>query len=188
LLLLSVLLLYGCAKSDESVLRDEFSIPASATLVSIRATPDTPGWFGREGLEIEAEFALAPDEFVSYREAAQEHASWRSVPVSDDDLMKMTGLRSYLSALEHSNKLISEAAPTIAARPVPSEKELLTHWKKRLPIDVESGLWSCRTAGDNIMYVERASCSSKQGDLNDFMLAVLDFKTRRLRIHVHTGY
>jgi hypothetical protein len=188
LLLLCALLLSGCAKSDESVLRDEFDIPAAATLVSIRATPETPGWFGREGLEIEAEFAFAPDEFESYRDAAQSQAAWQPVPVSDEDLRKMTGLRSYLTALEHSNKVVAEAVPTAAARPVPSEEELLARWKERLPLDTQSGLWSCRTAGDNIMYAERVPCSSKPGDLNDFMLAVLDFDTRRLRVHVHTSY
>jgi hypothetical protein len=188
MLLLCGLLLFGCAKSDESVLRDEFEIPARATLVWIRATPEAPGWFGREGLEIEAEFAFKSDEFESYREAAQGHPGWLPVPISDDDLIKMTGLRSYLSALEHSNKVVAETVPTAVARPVPSEEELLERWSERLPIDVESGLWSCRTAGDNIMYAKRVPCSAKPADLNDFMLAVLDFDTHKLRVHVHTSY
>ena len=188
LLLLAGLTWLGCMKSDESVLRDEFDIPVDAILASMRATPETPGWFGREGLEIEAEFAFQPASLQTYRERAQSLAAWQPMPIPDEALMKMTGIRSYLRALEDSNRVLGEAVPSIPARPIPESQQLLESWKERLPLDVASGLWSCRTAGDNIMYAKKVPCSSKAGDLNDFMLAVLDIDTRTLKVHVHTSY
>jgi hypothetical protein len=38
------------------------------------------------------------------------------------------------------------------------------------------------------MYERKVSCSEKLGDLNDFMLAVLDLDNKTLRVKVHTAY
>jgi hypothetical protein len=68
------------AESDEAYVRRALSLPPDAALVSLRASPATPGTFGREGLRIEAEFGLAPAQVERFRREAT--SDWRPAPVS----------------------------------------------------------------------------------------------------------
>lgn len=69
----------------------------------------------------------------------------------------------------------------------PTEEQLLEKWMSKLPVDVKNGFYRCLTAGDNLMYADQVSCLEKQGDLNDFMLAILDIDNQTLRVKVHTA-
>lgn len=71
----------------------------------------------------------------------------------------------------------------------PTEDQLSERWVPRLPLDVNNGLYQCKTAGDNVLHSWRKSpCSEKCGDLNDFIFAVLDIDNKVLRVKVHTRY
>lgn len=91
-------------------------------------------------------------------------------------VIKMTGIRFYIEALHNSSKIFGDPLPPPGSAYNPTEEQLYERWVKRLPLDVKKGLYQCKTAGNDIMHSYKTPCSSKPGDLNDFMFAVLDFE------------
>ena len=75
-------------------------------------------------------------------------------------------------------------------RPLPPPEELLRRLPRgsTLPLDAKNGLWACRTAGDDLMRARKSDCTSRTGELNDCMFAVLDTDRRTLRVAVKTAY
>lgn len=177
--------LNSCSSSDEQVLRQEFELPAKAQLVMIESYPKS---LVREGLKIDAIFEFSSSDFDAYREKVEQDSHWKPLPLSRSFLMKITGVRRKVESLKRSYELRGEPIPEPGSIYNPTEEQLLGQWKENLPLDVKNGFYRCLTAGDNIMYASKVSCSQKPGDLNDFMLAVLDLDNKTLRVKVHTAY
>jgi hypothetical protein len=188
LVLLPFLAATGCMLSDEQILREEFHIPSSAKLVEIVSSPEQPGWFGREGLEITATFQFSDADFSVYKKAEKIDRTWLPTPPTKDFIFKITGIRSYRAGLQRSNEVLSEHFPEGTAFSVPSEDELYRDWKERLPLDISQGYYQCKTAGNDILHATKVLCSDRQGDLNDFMLAVIDEEQLELKVFVYTSY
>lgn len=55
-------------------------------------------------------------------------------------------------------------------------------------LDVRTGFYLCRTAGDNVLYAKRTRPCSCVERLNDIILGVLDTDARRLFVVVRSGY
>ncbi|MFC1760579.1 hypothetical protein ACFL6U_00685 [Planctomycetota bacterium] len=173
---LIMLCIIGCGvqtKSDEEVLRKEFSIPESAELLMLKAFPELEqsDHFGREGLKIDAVFKFTSEGFQTYRSQAEKGGTWQQLPVPKDFLMKMGRI-----------KFVSKQ------RKEYTEEQIYEHFLTQLPLDVKSGLYQCRSAGDNIMHNRKKIHTSLDHELNDFMFAILDFDKQSLKIKVRTCY
>lgn len=183
----------GCARplSDEAVLRRALAIPAEVRLLGLQASPpaDQAGWFGREGLTIEASFGFDPAQFEAFRQQTADEARWRPLPVPRDLLVKMLGVASRQRGLRILNERYQKQNRPELIRPIPGADEILDSWRApRLPLDVPRGWYRCLTAGDNLLYAAKRECLEKPGDQNDFILAVLDAERRELRVSAHTNY
>jgi hypothetical protein len=185
-----LLALAACSylKSDEQLLRDEFKIPRTVVLDSMSVSPQEAGWFGREGLTIDAAFRFSDAQFEAYRRRAELNDQWKPMPPSWEFLMRMLGIRSHVEAVAKSYALQGKPTPPRGSVYNRTEDQLYDELTSRLPLDVEQGLYQCRTAGDDIMHSLKVPCSARNGDLNDYMFAVLDFDSRVLRIRVHANY
>lgn len=75
-------------------------------------------------------------------------------------------------------------------RPLPPPGEILGRLPAGmlLPLEAASGVWACRTAGDDLMHARKSDCLARTGALNDAMFALLDFDRRTLRVTVKTAY
>ena len=102
--------------------------------------------------------------------------------------MRMLGIRSSVEARARSYAAQGEPAPPAGSIYNPTEEQLYDRLTGNLPLDVQHGLYQCRTAGNDIMHSVKVPCSAVKGDLNDYMLAVLDFHGRVLRIRVQAKY
>jgi hypothetical protein len=178
----------GYLQSDESILRREFAIPRSVRLVEIESSPESPGWFGREGLDIWAVFAFTGDQFETFLSGIEGDPGWQPLPLPDGYLEKLFGLSTYRRSLAVTQEVLGRPMPPPGSVANPSDDQLLEKWGALLPLEVENGLFSCRTAGDDIMHSKRVPCSEQPGDLNDFMFAVLDMDAKQLKIRVKTSY
>jgi hypothetical protein len=174
--------------SDEQVLRSEFGIPKTVKLAEIDVSPKEYGWFGREGLNITARFQFSDDQFADYLKNAQKDASWKPMPPSKEFLTKMLGLRRYTETLRRSHEMTGKELPPKGSIYNPTEDQLYDKNIKQLPLNVTSGIYNCKTAGDDLMYSKKSPCESKEGDLNDYMFAVLDLETKELLVRVRTSY
>lgn len=181
-------LLGGCMKFDEQVLRDEFDLPASVRLVAIDSRPKTPGWFGREGLQIWATFEFQSADFDAYRAKVERDSRWKPLPLTRSFIVKITGVRRTVESRQRAYELRGETIPEPGSIYNPTEHQLLEEWMKNLPLDIKHGFYRCLTAGNNLLYASKVSCFEKPGDLNDFMLAVLDLDHKIIRVRVHTAY
>ena len=87
LVIVTFLMIASCSfNSDESVLRKEFKIPDSAELVFFKVFPEEAGWFGREGLKIDAVFQLSNEDFNSHLSNAKKSNEWLALPIPKDFL------------------------------------------------------------------------------------------------------
>ena len=179
----------GCeSPSDEEILRRTFAVPRAARLVSLDVSPKTPGWFGREGLTIDAVFGFGPDELAAYRVRLGNDPTWRPLPPEKEFLLRMIGAARQVEGIRRTYENSGRPLPTPGSVYFPTVEQVWERWSKRLPLDAASGVWACRTAGDDLMRARKSDCSERPGDLNDFMFAVLDTDRRTLRVAVHTTY
>ncbi|NLH47110.1 MAG: hypothetical protein GX444_00755 [Myxococcales bacterium] len=183
----------GCGHplSDEAVLRRSLSIPSEVRLLGLQASPpaDQAGWFGREGLTIEATFGFDPAQFEAFRRQTTEGTSWRPLPVPRELLVKMLGVASRQRGLQTLNEQYQKQNRPEQIRPIPGADEILASWQApRLPLDAQQGWYRCLTAGDNLLHAVKRECLDKTGDQNDFILAVLDAARRELRVTAYTNY
>lgn len=177
----ALLLAVGCAtlagcstrQSDELALRREFAVPWGASVVRYAASPEEPGWFGREGLKITMVFRLSPADAATFRSSALRSGRWRSLPIPAAELRHLAGIRT-----------------AMASRPDAAQHTgtLLERFQASLPPLPRAGLYQIRTAGDNIMGAPKRIISPLRNDVNDFMLAVLDPAERTLTIRVSSNY
>ncbi len=175
LLALGCATLAGCStrQSDELALRREFAVPWGASVVRYAASPEEPGWFGREGLKITMVFRLSPADAATFRSSALRSGRWRPLPIPVAELRHLAGIRT-----------------AMASRPDAAQHTgtLLERFQASLPPLPRAGLYQIRTAGDNIMGAPKRIISPLRNDVNDFMLAVLDPAERTLTIRVSSNY
>jgi len=177
----ALLLAVGCAtlagcstrQYDELALRREFAVPWGASVVRYAASPEEPGWFGREGLKITMVFRLSPADAATFRSSALRSGRWRPLPIPVAELRHLAGIRT-----------------AMASRPDAAQHTgtLLERFQASLPPLPRAGLYQIRTAGDNIMGAPKRIISPLRNDVNDFMLAVLDPAERTLTIRVSSNY
>ncbi len=186
---LSVSLITGCQESDEQVLRREFDLPSTVKLLAIKSSPEKPGFFGREGLDITAAFQFDPADFEKFLKNVQRDQTWKPMPPDREFLIRMTGIRAAMKGVEKWAEVTGKPVPPLGSVYNPTEDQLYERWVKRLPLDVKDGLYQCKTAGDNLLHSwKKVPCSEKSVDLNDFIFAVLDTEQKVLRIKLHTRY
>ena len=182
--------LYACnMPTDESLLREEFDIPKTAVLLSYKASPETSGWFGREGLKIDAVFQFNETDFANYIAEAEKSGSWRVLPIPQSFLMKIGGIARHKQGLIKSYQLTGEKLPKEGSVYNPTVQQLYENFIKTLPLNAKHGFYQCKTAGNNILFNTKTIVQEDlTTDLNDFMLAILDIDNKTLSIKVSTIY
>lgn len=190
-----MLFLSGCEKAetleqfDERVIRTEFSIPGDAQKTFYRAVPKTAGTFGREGLKIDMNFQFPPEGFERYLEKVRRDPAWSEMPIPPDLIMRIGSIRKKKDRITSSLTQSGKALPPDGSADNPTIDQISRDFVATLPVaDVGAGYFSCKHAGDNLMKSKRVTVAAEGGELNDFMLGVLDTKTRTLRIRVSTDY
>ena len=190
--LIVFLIVYGLScwpESDENILRKEFAIPAGAETIHLDGYPASGNqWFGREGLRIDISFQFNDTEFDTYVHSAVESGTWDELPIPREFLMKMGGIQTSKDGLLRSYQITGDPVPEEGSVYNPTIDQLFERFVKTLPLNVKKGYYQCRSAGDNIMHKKKTIKKDLDGDLNDFMLAVLDVDKKQLHIKVGTRY
>jgi hypothetical protein len=84
LLFAAALALSGCYElvfrpQDERDVRNQLHVPRSVALTYLDSYPKEAGWFGREGLQISAEFQFVGDELEEYTSGFGDPEIWKPV-------------------------------------------------------------------------------------------------------------
>ncbi|MEO0162780.1 MAG: hypothetical protein ABIL74_10985 [candidate division WOR-3 bacterium] len=179
----------ACSReSDETILRREFSVPASAKTIYSHISPEEPGFFGREGLRIDIGFQFNEQDFQKYLTDALKNGKWRELPIPKDFLMKMLGIESTKQGIIRSYKNSGRDLLEEGSVSNPTIEQLYEDALKSLDLPDTKGFYQCRTAGDDIMRKPKEIKMTLEKDLIDFMLAILDTEKRQLIIRVRTKY
>lgn len=182
----------GCTLlgSDESVLRREFGIPAGARVVKLDSRPKQGegGWFGREGLAIQATFQLSDSDFKQYAARASSSGQWKPLPIPRVFLRRMAAIETAKQARVASSQQSGHALSPEGSIDNPSEQQRLASFVASLPTQPSSGLFQVRTAGTDIMRAPKTIRPTLDRDVNDFMLALLDDTNKQILIKVSTRY
>ena len=176
------------SKSDESIIRDEFNIPDSAELIYFKAYPEEAGWFGREGLKIDAYFQLSEKDFAAYLDNADKTGNWLPLPVPRNLLMHMLSVKSSKENIKRSYQETKRPLPKEGSVYNPTEEQMLDKRMKILPVTGSNGIFILKAAGNDIMHVTKKTYTHLDKDLNDFMIGILDFDQKKLFIKVSTNY
>ena len=180
---------FSCSSdSDESILREEFGVPDSAKLTYFKVSPEEAGWFGREGLKIDAYFQFDDKDFERYLSTAKRSNEWLPLPIPKNFLMHMFGVKSSKANRIKYYKENNEPLPEEGSVYNPSEEQLLEAGIKTLPVILQNGIFTLKAAGTDVMHAEKKTYTTLDKDLNDFMLAILDFDQKKLFIEVSTDY
>ena len=172
------------------MLRGEFEVPETAELVKLTASPLKAGTFGREGLEIRAEFRLGGGVAYTFLDKCRKDRRWKESPVPDRLIGRLRAVWE-----REPDERFSKEQEAVIGDSTGGEKSLagsaaarMMEWRTLLHLDTPNLYYSCRTAGDNIMHAARRQCDERKQKLNDFMLAVFDANSRRIFITVKTAY
>ncbi len=183
------LLITSCiSESDEAILRREFLIPATVKTIYYSVYPEKPGFFGREGLKIDIAFQFDEQSFQKYFDAAKKSGNWLELPIPEDFLMKMLGIKSTKERIIKSYEASGKAIPEEGSIYNPTLRQLYESALKSLELPETKGLFQCRTAGDDIMHKKKEIKPSLDKDLIDFMLVIIDTEKKQLIIKVRTKY
>lgn len=183
------LLMTSCInESDEVILRREFLVPTTAKTVYYNVSPEKSGFFGREGLKIDIAFQFDEHSFQKYFDDAKKGGNWLELPIPEDFLMKMFGIKSTKEGIIRLYKESGKPLPEEGSIHNPTLEQLYESALKSLELPETKGLFQCRTAGDNIMHKKKEIILSLDKDLIDFILAILDIEKRQLIIKVRTKY
>jgi len=182
-------LLVSCSlNSDEDSIRTEFKIPDSAEMVYFEVYPKESGWFGREGLKIDAYFQFNEEDFNQFVSNAKKSNEWLPLPIPKDFLMHMfsvqTARDSRIRYYEETNKPMPEEGSVYN----PTEEQILEAGIKILPVTGPNGIFTLKAAGTDIMNEPKKIYTKIDKDLNDFMIGILDFDQKKLFVKVSTGY
>jgi hypothetical protein len=182
--------LAGCSarQSDELALRREFAVPWGASVVLYAASPEEPGWFGREGLKITMVFRLSPADAETFSRGALRSGRWRPLPIPAAELRHLAGIRTAIASRTRTAQLTGTPLEPAGSIHNPSAGQMLQSFQATLAPLPRAGLYQIRTAGDNIMGAPKRIISPLRDDVNDFMLAVLDPAERTLTIRVSSSY
>jgi hypothetical protein len=183
--------------SDERALRYEFGIPDEVQLIDLYS-PTATTFFGREGLTIDATFQFTPEQFNRYLgEQISTDNGWEPLPVPQDLLWHIGRIEEYAKwyiereyGVDETLEDQGEVSPTpgyLEAELRRIEAEHYEAFLQRLPPFPDSGYYSCRTAGTNVLYTTKTTCDDPDY-INDFILATLDINTLELYIKVSTYY
>lgn len=175
-------------RSDESLLRDEFEIPAGAKIINYAAFPEKAGWFGREGLKIDITFQLADGEFNEYVARAAASAKWKPLPIPEEFLRRMAAIETVKKLRIQSYQMRGEVLPQEGSVYNPTEQQMLESFINSLPPQPAKGLFQIRAAGTDIMRAPKSVYETPNRDLNDFMLIILDNNQKQIMIKVSTRY
>ena len=188
LFIFSIFLAACSIDSDESIIRDEFHIPSSAKLLHFSVFPKESGWFGREGLKIDAAFELNDEDFSNYLEEAKKSNQWLPLPIPRDFLMKMFSIKSAkeyrIRYYKDQNKPLPEGGSVYN----PTEEQILERVIQTLPVSSGNGIFILKASGTDIMNAPKKTYKKLNADLKDFMLGVFDFDQKKLFIKVSTSY
>lgn len=187
--LVAFLILASCSfDSDETVIRKEFKIPFSAQLTFFKAKPEQSGWFGREGLKIDAHFQFNQEDFEEYLADANQSNQWLPLPIPNDFLMKMLRIKYHKQGIINSYKEENRPLPEEGSVYNPTEEELFESRVKIIPVTGPNGIFILKSAGHDIMRMPKKTHSKLDKELNDFMIGILDFDQKKLFVKVSTGY
>ncbi len=187
-IIIFIALLNCIEESDETILRREFNVPSSAKTLYYRAYPEKPGFFGREGLKIDIAFQFDEQGFQKYFSEAKKSGEWHELPIPEDFLMKMCGIKMTKEGIIRSYKEMGKEPPEEGSIYNPTIEQLYEKSLKELDLPDVNGLYQCRTAGDDIMHKPKEIKLVLEKDLNDFMLVILDIEKKALVIRVRTKY
>lgn len=174
--------------SDEAVLRKEFNIPDSAELTYFKVYPEETGWFGREGLKIDAVFQMNDKDFNQYLGNAEKSNEWLPLPIPTNFLMHMFSVKTAKEYRINYYKEKNEPLPEEGSVYNPTEEQILEAGIKILPVTGLNGIFTLKAAGTDIMNAPKKTYTTLEKDLNDFMLGILDFDQKKLFIKVSTSY
>lgn len=188
-LIVAFLIITSCSfNSDESAIRKEFKIPDSAEMISFKVSPEESGWFGREGLKIDAVFQLSNEDFNSYLSSAKKSNEWLPLPIPKDFLMHMFSVKTAGEYRIRYYKEKNEPLPEEGSVYNPTEEQILDAGINILPVTGPNGIFTLKAAGTDIMNEPKKTHTKLDKDLNDFMIGILDFDQKKLFVKVSTGY
>jgi hypothetical protein len=188
-LTLASFIITSCSfNSDESAIRNEFKIPDSAELVYFEVYPEEAGWFGREGLKIDAYFQFTEQDFNQFVSNSKKSNEWLPLPIPKDFLMHMFSVKKAKEYRIKYYKQKNEPLPDEGSVYNPTEEQMLEAGIKILPVTGSNGIFTLKAAGTDIMNAPKKTYTKLDKDLNDFMLGILDFDQKKLFIKVSTGY
>lgn len=181
--------------SDERALRFEFDIPDEVELIDLYS-PTGSSFFGREGLKIDATFRFTPEQFERYlTEQLSTDNGWEPLPVPHDLLWHIGRIEEYaMWVIEREKDADDSLLDQGEASSIDVDAELrrieAQHFEsflERLPPFPDTGFYTCRSAGTNVLYAVKTSCDEPER-VNDYILATLDSATFELRIKVNAYY
>jgi hypothetical protein len=188
LLALSVFFVSCSSDSDETEIRKEFKIPDSAQLTFFKATPEESGWFGREGLKIDAYFQFNQEDFEKYLFDANHSNQWLPLPIPKDFLMKMLRIKSHKQGITNTYKKEKRPLPEEGSVYNSTEEQLFERGVKIIPVTGPNGIFILKSAGHDIMRMSKKTHTKLDKEINDFMLGILDFDQQKLFVKVSTSY
>ena len=80
------------------------------------------------------------------------------------------------------------ALPPVGSVYNPTEQQILERFKQSMPPQPRQGLYQIKTAGNDIMHARKTVRPKLDADVNDFMLAILDYEHHQVVIRVSTNY
>jgi hypothetical protein len=174
--------------SDEDSIRNEFNIPDPAELIYFEVYPKEAGWFGREGLKINAYFQFNEEDFNQFVSNAKKSNEWLPLPIPKDILMHMFGVKTDREYRIRYYKEKNEPLPEEGSVYNPTEEQMLEAGIKILPIMGPNGIFTLKASGTDIMNGPKKTYTKLDKDLNDFMLGILDLDQKKLFIKVSSNY
>lgn len=182
-------LLVSCSlNSDEDSIRNEFKIPDSTEMVYFEVYPKESGWFGREGLKINAYFQFNEEDFNQYVSNVKKSNEWLPLPIPKDFLMHMFSVKTAREYRIRYHKEKNESLPEEGSVYNPTKEQMLEAGVKSLPVTGPNGIFTLKAAGTDIMNEPKKTYTKLDKDLNDFMIGILDFDQKKLFVKVSTGY
>ncbi|MCZ7555984.1 MAG: hypothetical protein M5R41_06230 [Bacteroidia bacterium] len=143
--LLLILLMAGCESNreqDERQVRRQFHVPDEVRLDTLRGSPETGGWFGREGLRIRAVFQFSEAQFAAYLRSLHDPKVWEPV--------------SFLHYSPDGAEEVSADALRWRRLPLPEFPRPLAHLRGLFDTSITEGWYYCSLVlylrGDSIVH------------------------------------
>jgi hypothetical protein len=173
---------------DEKNIRRQFRIPRDVPFASFDSNPKEAGWFGREGLSIQAVFQFSDGQFRDYLDLIEDESAWKPVPFA-----------GYSPKLAHE---YLDSSLRWFELPYPEwMNQRLRYWPHLEDVSrIRRGLYHCLVvtvvAGESMKqnspasswkYVGQSCCEVSDVSPVILTFGVLDFDTRRLYAYISFG-